>query len=117
MSEKVIVHFALDTVPGMNRHRVSVWNDNGTVLSEPSAECPADLAVPDGETIFVEASVPAAPKRNRPPARDEGRWELRANADAQAVLNLGRKSTNGSGTAIEIRVDGAEQQRPPRKSS
>ena len=71
----------------------------------------------DGETIFVEASVPAAPKRNRPPARDEGRWELRASADAQTVLNLGRKSTNGSGTAIEIRVNGAEQQRPPKKGS
>ena len=36
-------------------------------------------------------------------------------ADAQAVLNLGRKRTNGSGTAIEIRVLGAEQQRSPRK--
>ncbi len=117
MSEPVIVQFALDTVPGMNRHRVSVWNENGTLLCEPSAECPADLSVPAGETIFVEASVPAAPKRNRPPARDEGRWELRASADAQAILNLGRKSTNGSGTAIEIRVNGAEQQRSPKKSS
>ena len=115
MSEPVIVHFALDTVPGMNRHRVSVWNDNGTALSEPSAECPGDLAVIDGETIFVEASVPAEPKRNRPPARDEGRWELRASADASAVLNLGRKRTNGSGTAIEIHVNGAEHQRAPRK--
>jgi len=117
MSDPVIVHFALDTVPGMNRHRVSVWNDNGTLLSGPSAESPADLSVGDGETIFVEASVPAEPKRNRPPGRAEGRWELRASADAQAILNLGRKRTNGSGTAIEIRVDGAEQQRSPRKST
>jgi hypothetical protein len=117
MPEPVIVHFALDTVPGMNRHRVSVYNDNGTLLSGPSAESPADLSVGDGETIFVEASVPAEPKRNHPPARDEGRWQLRASADARAVLNLGRKRTNGSGTAIEIHVDGAEHQRPPRKST
>jgi hypothetical protein len=115
MTEPVIVQFTLDTVPGLNRHRVSVWNADGGQLSPPSAEGPAELAVRDGETIFVEASVPAEPKKNKAPSRDEGRWRLRVSADATDVLKLGKTRTKTS--AIEIRVHGAEQSRAPRPSS
>jgi hypothetical protein len=114
MPESVIVHFALNTVPSMSRHRVSVLNADGTLLSGPSAELPAELRVNDGATLYVEASIPAEARRNQAPARDEGRWELRANADAHALLNLGRKRKTGAATTIQIQVDGAEQHKAPR---
>ena len=114
MEEEVTVRFDLHA-PGMNRHRVSVWADDGGLLSPPSAEIPVELSIEDGATIFVEASVPAQPTRARRSGRDERRWELRAASDAHAVLNLGRKGKNGNtGTAIEIRVDGAAQRRASR---
>ena len=97
----------------MNRHRVTVWDDEGGLLSPPSADIPVDLSVHDGETFWVEASVPGPPTRRNRTVRDERRWELRAATDAQAVLNLGRK---GKGSHIEIRVNGAAQRRAPRKA-
>jgi hypothetical protein len=114
MAQPVNVHFALNNVPSMSRHRVTVRSADGTLLSGPSAEMPTNLSVNEGATIVVEASIPAAPKRNQPPARDEGRWELRANADSHAVLSLGRQRKTGANTTIQIQVDGAEQQRAPR---
>jgi hypothetical protein len=116
MTKPVNVQFALTSCPSMSRHRVTVRSGDGTLLSGPSAELPTTLSVNDGATIVVEASIPAVPKRNQPPARDEGRWELRANAEAQSLLNLGRNAKTGAKTAIQIQVDGAEQQKVPRAS-
>ena len=112
MPNSVIVKFDVTTVPGLNRHRVSVWNDQGGLLRDSSAETPAEVTVPDGETIFVVASVPAERKRNQKEhGREEGRWRLRASATAKDVLKLGKTPKYGLGSAIEIRVDGAEQNR------
>ena len=107
MLNDVTVHLAIDAPQAMNRHRVSVWDENGLLLSGPTAEPTVDLSIRDGATIHVEASVPSTPKRNENGGRDEQRWELRAANDAHTVLNLGRKAKIGQGTAIEIRVDGA----------
>lgn len=107
----MIVRFDVTTVPGLNRHRVSVWNDQGGLLRDSSAETPAEVTVRDGETIIVEASVPAERKRNKAHARDQARWRLRASATAKSVLKLGKTPKYGLGSAIEIRVDGAEQNR------
>ena len=101
--------------PSMNRHRVSVWDDEGAMLSPPSADIPDDLSVVDGQTIWVEASVPGSVSSRRA-ERDERRWRLRAGADAHAVLNIGRRGKTGSkGTHIEIRVDGAAQRQAPKE--
>lgn len=107
--DDITVRFDIDA-PTMNRHRVSVWDDEGALLSPPSADLPDELSVHDGDTFWVEASVPGRPTRNNRAGRDERRWALQAATDAQAVLNLGRK-----GSHIEIRVDGAAQRRTPRK--
>jgi len=107
----VTVHFEIDA-PMTNRHRVSVWNDEGGVLVPSSAAIPDDLLVEDGDTIWVEASVPGSATRANRANRDERRWELRASSDAHAVLEIGRKGKNGAtGTRMQIRVDGAA---PPR---
>jgi hypothetical protein len=107
--EHITLRFAIDP-PRMSRHRVSVWSDEGALLRSPSSEVPENLEVADGETIWVEASVPGTPTRNTRPERDERRWELRADPDARAVLNIGRKGKNGaSGTHLAITVDGARQ--------
>lgn len=106
MFEDVRVHFAIDAPQQMNRHRISIRDGDGGLLSGPSAEKTVELVIRHGSTLHVEASVPSAPDRNLP-GRDERTWELRAAADAHAVLNLGRKAKNGKGTAIEITVDGA----------
>jgi hypothetical protein len=110
MTHQVVVHFALDTVPGMSRHRVSVWDADGGLLCGPSAEIPDDVAVSEGTTLFVEASVPVETARNQTPKRDVKRWRLRACAEAHAVLTLGPGRTRGMKgiPGIEIRVDGAE---------
>lgn len=106
MLEDVSVHFAINAPQHMNRHRLSVRDEDGGLLSGPTAEKTVDFVIRQGATIHVEASVPATPDRNLP-GRDERTWQLRAAADAHAVLNLGRKAKNGTGTAIEITVDGA----------
>jgi hypothetical protein len=106
MFEDVNVHFAIDAPQHMNRHRITVRDDDGGLLTGPSAERIVDLTVRHGAMIHVEASVPAMPDCNLP-ERDERQWSLRAAADAHAVLNLGRRAKNGIGTAIEITVDGA----------
>jgi len=116
MADRVIVSFALDAVPGLGRHRVSVWNDDGAMLCPPSAQSPADVVVHDGELIFVEASVPRAAGRNRAPTRDQRRWPLRASRDGRAVLKLGEAPTYGLSSAIEIHVDGAEQNGAPQQT-
>ena len=100
------VRFEIDA-PDMRRHRVAVLDDNGAVLSPPSADIPVDLSVQSGNTIWVEASVPSS-VRSRRAERDERRWKLRAASNAHTVLNVGREGKHGaSGTRIEIRVDGA----------
>jgi len=109
--DHITVRFELNA-PSMNRHRVSVWDGDGALLSPPSADVPVDLSVVDGETFWVEASVPGAATRRNRAGRDERRWELRAANDAQAVLNVGPK-----GGQIEIRVDGATQLRASKKSA
>ena len=115
--ERITVRFEIDA-PGTNRHRVSVWDDEGALLSPPSADLPLELAVHDGETIWVEASVPSSATGSKRANRDEKRWELRAASDAHAVLNVGRKGKNGfGGTLMEIRVDGASQARGPKAHS
>ena len=110
MPNSVLVHFALETGPGMSRHRVGVRNTDGAVLRSSSAEPPEALEVHEGTTFFVEASVPLEPRRNQRSRRDERRWRLRACPDAQAVLTLG--GTRGRGhhgyPGIEIRVNGAQ---------
>jgi len=106
MLEDVSVHFAINAPQHMHRHRLSVRDDDGGLLSGPTAERGVDLIVEHGATLHVEASVPSTPDRNLP-GRDERTWQLRAAPDAHAVLNLGRKAKNGQGTAIEITVDGA----------
>ncbi|MBM3673068.1 MAG: hypothetical protein FJW86_12940 [Actinobacteria bacterium] len=106
MLEDVKVRFAIDAPPHMNRHRLSVRDENGSLLSGPTAERSVDFVVRPGATLHVEASVPSTPDRNLP-GRDERAWELRAAADAHRVLNLGKRAKNGRGTAIEITVDGA----------
>jgi hypothetical protein len=116
MPHTVIVTFALDAVPGMGRHRVSVWNDDGAMLCPPSAQSPADVFVREGATFFVEASVPRAASSKAIPSRDERRWPLRARRDATAVLKLGESPTYGLSTAIEIHVEGAEQSGAARKT-
>jgi hypothetical protein len=85
---------------------LSVWDDEGALLSGPSAERTVDLVIRRGATFHVEASVPVQAKRNLP-ARDERRWALRAAADAHRVLQLGRVPKIGPSTAIQITVDGA----------
>ena len=106
MFEEVSVHVAIDAPQNMHRHRISVRDDDGGLLSGPTAERTVDFVIRHGATIHVEASVPSTPDRNLP-GRDERTWRLRAAADAHAVLNVGRKAKNGKGTAIEITVDGA----------
>lgn len=110
MADNVIVHFELGTVPGMSRHRISVWNDDGGLLAGPSAEIPEAVTVLEGSTLFVEASVPVETPRNKTPRRDEKRWRLRACTDASAVLTLGpgRKRGMKGIPGIEILVAGAE---------
>ncbi len=110
MPNSVLVRFALATVPGMSRHRVSVWNTDGGLLRSSSAEMPEDLEVHEGTTFFVEASVPLEPRRNQRSRRDERRWRLRAASDAQAVLTLGgtRGRQHHGYPGVEIRVDGAQ---------
>ena len=114
--EQITVRFAIEA-PTMNRHRVSVWNDDGSLLCPASADVPTDLSVEDGATIWVEASVPAKPTRLRPEGRAEGRWALRAASDAHAVLKLGQKGAYGASRAIEIRVDGAAPHRGRRSGA
>jgi hypothetical protein len=111
--DRVVVRFALGSVPGMGRHRVSVWNDDGAMLCPPAAQSPADVFVNEGATFFVEASVPRAAGRNCVPSRDQRRWPLRARRNASAVLKLGETPTYGVSTAIEIHVEGAEQSGKP----
>jgi hypothetical protein len=106
MFDDVSVHIAIDAPQHMNRHRISIRDDNGGLLGGPSAERSLDLVARHGATLHVEASVPSLPGRNRPD-RDERSWELRAAPDAHAVLNVGKKAKNGVGTRIEITVDGA----------
>jgi hypothetical protein len=105
-TDDVNVHLAVEAPQHMNRHRISVRDDDGRLLSGPSAERTVDLTVRRGATIHVEASVPSRADRNLP-GRDERHWRLRAATDAQVVLNLGRPAKNGVGTAIAITVDGA----------
>lgn len=108
MADRVNVFFAINAPQAMNRHRVSVWDDDGCRLSGPTAESTVEVSIGLGQTIHVEASVPSMPARKTPVARrDEGRWQLRAATDAHTVLNLGQERTVGTGNAIEIRVDGA----------
>jgi len=106
MFEDVSVHFAINAPQHMNRHRISIRDDNGGLLGGPSAERAIDVVIRQGATLHVEASVPSLPGRNRPD-RDERTWELRAAPDARTVLNVGKKAKNGVGTKIEITVDGA----------
>jgi hypothetical protein len=112
--QQVDVHLAINTAPPTGRHRVSVWDDDGQMVNGPSCESLLDLSVPKGATFYVEASLPAEPKRNRPPGRDERRWTLRADAAAHAVLSLGGKWKSGPGASVEIRVDGAARRPAPR---
>ena len=116
VAQRVVVTFVIDGGSGLNRHRVSVWDDAGGLLRGPSAQSPGDLEVQEGTTLFVEASVPAEARRNKARTRDEQRWELRACPSGHAVLRLGTTPEYGPGSAIEIHVDGAEQQGNPRKA-
>jgi hypothetical protein len=109
MSDSVTVHFDLATVPGMHRHRVSVWNDDGGQLRPASAEVPADLTINDGDTFVVEASTPIEGRKKPTTDRDEARWRLRARHNSSAVLELGKSRANKGGIAVAIRVEGAEQ--------
>jgi hypothetical protein len=113
MPGDVTVTFALDAVPGMGRHRVSVWNDDGAMLCPPSADSPADVVVSEGDTFYVEASVPCSGGRKSSPARDNLRWPLRATRDGRAVLKLGEAPRYGLSSAVEIHVEGAEQAGAP----
>jgi hypothetical protein len=113
MAGHVTVSFELHTVPGLNRHRVSVWSAEGAQLSPPSAQSPDDLVVDEGTLIFVEASVPVAAVKKRAPTRDEKRWKLRASAGSTAVLKLGNAPTYGLSSALEIQIEGAEQNGAP----
>jgi hypothetical protein len=117
MPESVTVHFDLSSVPGMHRHRVSVWNEDGGLLRPSSAEPPADLEVTDGDTFVVEASTPIENKRKPTNDRDEARWRLRARQNSSAVLELGKSRFNKGGIAVAIRIEGAEQiRREPRSA-
>jgi hypothetical protein len=107
MPDSVNVHFDLEAGPGMRRHRVSVWNDDGGMLRGPSAEPPADLSADDGTTLYVEASTPVVVGKTHTSRRDEKRWRLRVARGAHAVLELG-KVRGKPVAAISIRIDGAE---------
>jgi hypothetical protein len=111
MPKSVVVHFALQTAPGMSRHRIGVWNTDGGVLCSPSAQIPDPVEFDEGTTFILEASVPREPRPNKPRTRDERRWRLRAAPNSSTVLELG--GTRGSGhrgfPGIEVRVDGATQ--------
>src|SRR5690349_15957973 len=110
VDKPVIVTFGIQAA-GMQRHRVSVSSPEGAVLRPSCTESPDALTVNDGETFFVEASVPALPRRNQPPSREERSWELRASADAEDVLKLGRAPRYGPSSAIEIHIRGARRHR------
>ena len=96
---------------GAQRHRVGVSSSEGAVLRAPCTEIPDGLTMNDGETFFIEASVPTLPGRNQLPSREERSWELRASASAEDVLKLGRSPRYGPSSAIEIHIRGARRYR------
>lgn len=110
MYGQVGVRLVFDTVPSMDRHRVTILDSDGAVWWLTGGPCPETMRFASGDVLIAQASIaarPGAASTDRP-SRE---WRLRVTRGGRAVLRLGTREPFRGFDGLQLHVEGAQVDR------